>query len=93
MYRKYNEKGFEILSFSTDTDSESWQKASKEDGGFWTNISDQKGFYSKEVAMFKIRSLPRAFLINRDGEILHIFSDYDSKGKSLLENKIEELTK
>ncbi len=93
IYRKYQPKGFEIISFSTDTDSLNWQFATKEDGITWTNISDSQGFYSKEVASFKVRSLPRAFLINKAGEIVHIFKGYNNQDKLLLENKILELTK
>lgn len=93
VYRKYQPKGFEIVSFSTDTDLANWQTASQADGIFWTNISDLQGFYSKEVAAFKVRSLPRAFLISKNGEIVHIFSGYDNHAKTILENKILELIK
>ncbi|MEJ7623776.1 MAG: TlpA disulfide reductase family protein [Pyrinomonadaceae bacterium] len=92
-YRKYQPRGFEILSFSTDTNSVSWQKASKDDGIFWTNISDLKGFYSEQVAAYKIRAIPKAFLIDRNGDIVHIFKGYNEESKKLLENKIQELTK
>lgn len=93
IYRKYQSQGFEIISFSTDTDPGNWQSAVKEDGINWTSISDMEGFYSKEVAAFKVRSLPRAFLINKTGEIVHIFKGYGSEDKVLLENKIQELIK
>ncbi|HQU84093.1 MAG TPA: TlpA disulfide reductase family protein [Pyrinomonadaceae bacterium] len=93
IYRKYNSKGFEIVSFYIDTDSKIWQSASKEDGIFWSNISDLQGFYSKEAASFKVRSLPRAFLIDQNGEIVQIFSGYNTEAKSVLEDKIQELIK
>lgn len=93
LYRKYQPQGFEIVSFSTDTNKTSWQKASKDDGVIWTNISDLKGFYSEQVAAYKIRAIPRAFLIDKNGNIVHIFRGYNEASKKLLENKIQELAK
>ncbi|MGI8641412.1 MAG: redoxin domain-containing protein [Pyrinomonadaceae bacterium] len=92
-YRKYQSHGFEIVSFSTDTNSVNWQKASKDDGIFWTNISDLKGFYSEQVAAYKIRAIPKAYLIDKNGDIVHIFNGYNEESKKLLEIKIQELTK
>lgn len=93
LYRKYQPRGFEIVSFSTDTNPTSWQKASKDDGIFWTNISDLKGFYSAQVASYKIRAIPKAFLIDKNGDIVHIFRGYNAESIKLLENKIQELTR
>jgi thiol-disulfide isomerase/thioredoxin len=93
LYRKYKSGGFEIVSFSTDTNSASWQNASKEDGIIWTNISDLKGFYSEPVASYKIRAIPRAFLIDKNGDIAHIFRGYNEASKKLLDMKIQELTR
>jgi thiol-disulfide isomerase/thioredoxin len=93
LYRKYQPSGFEIVSFSTDTNPTSWQNASKVDGIFWTNISDLKGFYSEQVAAYKIRAIPKAFLIDKNGDIVHIFRGYNAESIKLLENKIRELTK
>ena len=91
LYRKYNSRGFEIVSFSTDTNPTSWQNASKDDGILWTNISDLKGFYSEQVASYKIRAIPKAFLIDKNGKILHIFKGYNQESMKLLEAKIEDL--
>ena len=93
LYRKYQPSGFEIVSFSADTNPASWQKASQDDGIFWTNISDLKGFYSEQIASYKTRAIPRAFLIDKDGNIVHIFKGYNQESKKLLENEIQELTK
>lgn len=93
LYRKHQSQGFEIVSFSTDTNPTSWQKASKDDGIIWTNISDLKGFYSEQAAAYKIRAIPKAFLIDKNGDIVHIFRGYNPESIKLLENKIQELTK
>jgi peroxiredoxin len=92
-YQKYNQHGFEIISFSIDTNLDSWKKASEKDSITWTNISDLKGLYSKQAASYKIRAIPKSFLINKDGLIVQIFSGYGKDGKALLESKIQELIK
>ncbi len=93
IYRKYKPRGFVIVSFSVDTDPSIWRRASQDDGIFWTNISDLKGFYSEQAAAYKIRAIPKSFLLDKNGNILLIFNGYNQKSEKLLEDKIEELTK
>lgn len=93
LFNKYNMNGFEIVSFSTDTNFDSWKMASSKDGLTWTNISDLKGFYSKQAASYKIRAIPKSFLIDKNGVIVQIFEGYDNETKTSLEKKIIELTK
>lgn len=61
LYEKYNTSGFEIVSFSLDTNIDSWKKASEKDNIIWTNISELKGYYSKQIASYKIRAFPNLF--------------------------------
>lgn len=92
---KFKNTGFEIISFSIDTDPKDWQTASKKDGISWANISDLKGLYSRQAASYRIRAIPRSFLIDKNGIIVDIFGGYDDSkdGKDMLENKIKELLK
>jgi thiol-disulfide isomerase/thioredoxin len=93
LFQKYNPSGFEVISFSLDTNPDAWNTASQKDSITWTNISDLKGFYSRQAASYKIRAIPKAFLIDRNGIVLKIFNGYSKDGKTFLENKIQELTK
>src|SRR5690606_4791197 len=46
-YKKYGNKGFEIFSFSIDSNIDSWQNAVMKDSLTWTNVIDKNGSYSK----------------------------------------------
>ena len=70
LYKKYNKKGFEIFSFSTDNNKNSWEKAVKKDSIFWTSVIDEKGSYSTMSALYNVRAIPSSFLINSDGIII-----------------------
>lgn len=89
--KKYAAKGFRVVSFSIDTSPEGWTSASRADSIGWTNISDLKGFYSLQAAAYKVRGIPKAFLIGRDGRIAYIVNGYDSNGAAALEDRIREL--
>jgi thiol-disulfide isomerase/thioredoxin len=73
-YKKYknrkftNGKGFEVFSISLDKDANAWKKAIKEDGLNWKNHGiDADGIAS---ANYGVYSIPSAFLIDGDGNIL-----------------------
>ena len=91
LHQKYNKEGFEIVSFSLDTNVESWRTASQKDSVTWVNISDLKGLYSKQAASYKIRAIPRSYLIDREGRITEVFTGYDKAHKERLSSQIEEL--
>ena len=93
LFQKYNQNGFEIISFSIDTNLEEWKLASQKDGIVWTNISDLKGLYSEQAASYKIRAIPKSFLIDKNGMIVQILTGYDQDTKASLESKIQELIK
>lgn len=91
LFQKFNNKDFEIVSFSTDTNYEDWKAASLKDGVTWTNISDLKGLYSKQAASYKIRAIPKSFLIDRNGVIVEVFTGFGKDTESSLEKKIVEM--
>ncbi|MGJ7032041.1 thioredoxin-like domain-containing protein [Niabella hirudinis] len=93
LYNRYKDKGFEIVSFSIDTDFEYWKEATQKDSISWTNISDLKGFYSEEAAKYKIRAIPKSFLIDKNGNIAEIFNGYSTSYKTALQKKLQELIK
>jgi peroxiredoxin len=69
-YRKYQSKGFEILSISLDENKDAWLKAISQQGRKWTNLSDLKRWQSAVVKLYKIESLPSNVLIDDKGTII-----------------------
>lgn len=70
LYEKYNPKGFEILSVSSDTDKNRWANAIKSDSIPWTNISDLKGFKNEAFLRYDVKFIPQNYLVNPDGKII-----------------------
>ena len=70
LYKQFNNKGFEIVGYSLDTDLNNWKKAVKKDGLLWTNVSNLKK--QKEDSIIKsymIDAVPSNILL-KDGKII-----------------------
>ena len=70
LYKQFNDRGFEIIGYSLDTDLNNWKKAVKKDGLLWTNISNLKK--QKEDSIIKsylIDVVPSNILL-KDGKII-----------------------
>ncbi|MDR0789975.1 MAG: redoxin domain-containing protein [Bacteroidales bacterium] len=69
-YRKYQSKGFEILSISLDENRDLWLKAVSQQNRKWANVSDLKRWQSAVTKLYKIESLPSNVLIDDKGTII-----------------------
>jgi peroxiredoxin len=75
MYKKYKSRGFEVFSVSLDRPDgkDKWIQAIQQDGLIWDNhVSDLKFWDSAPAATYGVRSIPRTFLINREGKIVAV---------------------
>lgn len=85
-YKKYKEKGFDVLGVSLDKNKDRWQAAIEKDGLVWNHVSDLKGWANSAAAKYGVRSIPATFLLDAEGKII---------GKNLrgaaLEAKLEEV--
>ena len=89
IYNKYHKKGFEVFSVSLDKPNgkSRWISAIEKDGLIWPNhVSDLKGWSSAPARLYKVRSIPRTFLIDRNGNI----ADMNVRGAAL-EAAVKEL--
>lgn len=86
MYKKYKDKGFEILGVSLDKEKESWIKAIKDDGITWPQVSDLKFWNSEVVPLFNVEAIPYTVLIDKNGIIVA----KGLRGQDL-ENKVKEI--
>lgn len=69
-YKKYHDKGFDVLGVSLDTDAKRWRDAIAQDGLPWHHISDLGGWQSKHAALYSVSSIPTTLLLDKDGKIL-----------------------
>ena len=68
LYRKYNEKGFDLYMISLDSDVHFWKNATYNIP--WTNVHDPQSIYSSMAALYNVRQLPALFLINKKGDMV-----------------------
>lgn len=70
IYKKYKDKGFEIVGISLDKDGEAWIKGIKDLNITWPQISDLKYWDSELSRAYGVNSIPHTVLIDKDGKII-----------------------
>ena len=82
VYKKFKDQSFTILGVSLDRNKKNWKKAVKKDELSWTQlINDSGGMRSDVAKMYSIKSIPKNFLLNPEGEIIAM----NLRGKDLKE--------
>ena len=69
-YKKYHDKGFEVIGLSFDRDKEPWEKAIVEWNMPWIHLSDLKYWQSEAGRVYAVNSIPDNLLIDPDGIIV-----------------------
>lgn len=80
-YKKFHDKGFEILGVSLDEKHERWTAAIEKDKLSWQHVSDLKGWNHSAAKQYAVRSIPNNFLLDKNGIII---------AKSLRGDQLEE---
>lgn len=70
MYKKYHDKGFDILGVSLDKDREKWLSAIEKDNLEWHHVSDLKQWRSEVVEKYQIKGIPFAVLVDPEGKVV-----------------------
>lgn len=72
LYDKYKSQGFTVYSVSLDrkTQKDRWEKAIKDDKLSWPyHVSDLAGWQCKPAKAYGVSSIPKTFLIDKEGKI------------------------
>ncbi|MDA9809476.1 TlpA family protein disulfide reductase [Flavobacteriales bacterium] len=87
LYNKYKNQKFTVFSVSFDQEKSKWLAAIKQDQLSWPNhVSELTGWKSTPGEKYGITSIPKTFLIDKNGVII----GYDLRGEAL-EKKISEI--
>lgn len=70
VYNQFRHKNFEVLAVSLDNDRERWEKAIKQDGLPWIQVSDLQGRKNAVAEAYGITGIPQNFLIDPKGKII-----------------------
>lgn len=87
-YKRYHDKGYEIVGVSFDQKKEAWAAAVEKLGMTWPQMSDLKGWGCAAHDVYGVNSIPSNILIDAQGKIIAT----DLRGEDLL-NKLAELYK
>lgn len=69
-YKKYHDKGFEVLGISLDSKKDAWLKAIEADGLSWTHVSELKGWQNTAATEYGVKAVPASFLIDPNGKVV-----------------------
>jgi thiol-disulfide isomerase/thioredoxin len=69
-YKKYHEKGLEIVGLSFDREKDAWVRAIREWDMPWTHLSDLKYWQSAAVETYNVTGIPDNLLIDPEGNIV-----------------------
>ena len=86
LYNRMHDKGLEIVGVSLDKNQSSWVRAIEDDGLSWNHVSNLKYWQDPIALLYGVRSIPAAFVMNKDGVIVA----KNLRGAQL-DAKIEEL--
>jgi thiol-disulfide isomerase/thioredoxin len=87
-YKKYKNKGFEVVGVSFDNKHDAWLKGIKDLEIPWPQMSDVKGWESEGSKLYAVSGIPHTVLLDKDGIIIA----KDLRGEAL-DKKLAELMK
>ena len=70
LYKRYKDKGFEIVGISLDQTKDAWVKAIKDDNLTWPHMSDLKYWGSDAARLYSVSSIPHTVLLDKEGKII-----------------------
>ena len=85
LYKKYADKGFEIISVSFDDTEKNWKAAILKDKMTWINISELKGWETSLSENYFIKSIPFSVWLDKDKKIISINDLTEEEMKKYLE--------
>ena len=91
LYEQYKDQGFEIIAVDGKRDTERATKFIEENGLTYTML--ENGEESEEIvgSMFKVRSYPSSFLIDRDGKVMYFHLGFEAGDEKHIEEEIKAL--
>lgn len=73
LYRKYHDRGLEIISVGLESNKNAWKAAIERDGLLWPYHTEENARFSGPLAgLYNIHSIPATFLINAEGTIIGV---------------------
>lgn len=71
LHSSYVDRGFSIISVSTDKVQEMWSDASEQYQPTWINLGELEGFGGEVAVAYGVNALPKSYLLDSDGRVVH----------------------
>lgn len=84
IYNQNKSRGLEIYQISLDSDVHFWKNAASNLP--WITVRDAESVQSQLVAMYNVRNVPTAFILNREGDVVARVENYSTLSAEL--NKV-----
>ena len=84
---KYKDKGFVMLSLSSERDTKKVERVAKADGMDWTHYSDITGAVHQS---FRVRGLPTYVVVDQQGNVIERLEGWHPRYPQQLDKKIAE---
>jgi thiol-disulfide isomerase/thioredoxin len=91
LYKKYRDKGFEIIDINIDDKNANWEKQLKVLATEWVSVSELKKWKDSDIVkQFGLDYIPFYLLVNKDGIIIYNSAQCIDPGFLLLDKIISE---
>ena len=74
IYTQFKNRGVEVYQISFDSDEHLWKNAATNLP--WVTVRDPESVYSRLLALYNVRDLPTAFVVDKNGDITARVEDY-----------------
>ena len=91
LYEQYKEQGFEVIAVDAKRDTERATKFIEENGLTYTMLENAEDADEIVGSMFKVRSFPSSFLIDRDGKVMYFHLGFEAGDEEHIEDEILKL--
>jgi len=91
LYEQYKDQGFEVIAVEAKRDTERAKKFIEEKGLTYTVLENGEDDQEIVGSIFKVRSFPSSFLIDRDGKVMYFHLGFEAGDEEHLEEEIQSL--
>ena len=91
LYDQYRDQGFEVVAVEAKRDTERATKFIQEKGLTFTTLENGEDDAEVVASIFKVRSFPSSFVIDRDGRVRFYHLGFEAGDEVNLEEEIQKL--